>query len=86
VTELTMKPKSSPTAAGERPSLHSDSLAEIDSIADTLVAEITKSATAELRARLEHVSVHLNPRAGQQEVVVRTLPYPPFFEVTTREI
>ena len=84
--ERTLSPRLSPVAPGSRPTIRTETYEEIDAIVEDMTTEIVEVVKAELKARLEHISLHLNPKTDNQEILVRTLPYQPFFEVTSREI
>jgi hypothetical protein len=81
-TERKIKPEKQPPGPGLRPKLMNRTLAAIDTTVEAMVPEIVQAVTAELTARLEHVGLHTT--SSSEEIVVRTLPYSPFFEVTTR--
>lgn len=71
-----------PVEEGSRPALAQETLSEIDETAKQLAAEIAPLLTAALKARLEHVAVHI-PEGQEQLLIARVRAAPPFFEVTT---
>ncbi len=77
-----IRPVLQPVEEGARPSLTPETLSEIDESAKQLAAEIAPLLTAALKARLEHVAVHI-PEGQEQVLVARVRTAPPFFEVTT---
>lgn len=80
--ETRIRPARTPATEGERPTLTPETLAAIDSAAAEAEREAASYLSAEIRARLEHVALHI-PEGDTQDVILRTKPAPPFFEVTT---
>lgn len=84
MAELSFRPTKEPGVDGIPPDLSVSTKAAIEEAARTLAPEIALHLEAELRARLVHVALHLPDES--QELVVRSRPISPFFEVTTRRI
>ncbi len=81
--ELTFRPRWERGAESIEPELSEATKASIEEAAGVLAPEIAVHLEAELRARLVHVARHV-PDGDTQEVVVRSTPVPPFYEVSTR--
>jgi hypothetical protein len=84
--EIRIRPQAIEAREGERPQLTPESLAAIDVAARTAESIGAAYLREEVRARLEHVSLHVPPNGPAQEVVLRIKPSLPFFEVTTERV
>lgn len=81
--EIRIRPQAIEAREGERPQLTPETLDAIDRASRDAEPVGAAYLREEIRARLEHVSLHVPAGGPVQDVVLRIKPSLPFFEVTT---